>query len=165
MAVELAASGLTEVEHLILCATFARSPRPSLIRLSKYLPAAALMRLPFPRFILRPFVSGGRESVDALMDLWLQVKKRMPPEAILQRLHLINTIDVRQRLSRLTMPCLCIQAAHDRTVPAACLADFIGALPDLRVCRIEGPHFILQARPGRCLAAIEAFLGGGPAGT
>ncbi len=56
------------------------------------------------------------------------------------------------------VPCLYIQATSDRSVPSSSLLDFIEAVPDLRVKRIKGPHFILQARPRESLSAIRNFV-------
>jgi pimeloyl-[acyl-carrier protein] methyl ester esterase len=159
VAAALAGSGQINAGYVIFCATFARSPRPGWINASKHLPMTALLRLPFPSAILCPFVEGGRESVDILMDLWRRVRKIVPPDTLIHRLHLINTIDVRGWLPHLSMPCLYIQATGDRTVPPSCLLNFVITVPHLSVRRIKGPHFILQAQPRLCLAAIEDLLG------
>jgi pimeloyl-[acyl-carrier protein] methyl ester esterase len=159
IATALAGSGQINAGYVIFCATFARSPRPGWINASKHLPVTALLRLPFPSAVLRPFVEGGRESADVFIDLWRRVRKIVPPDILMHRLRLINTIDVRGWLPHLVMPCLYIQAAGDRTVPPACLLDFVKTVPNLSVRTIKGPHFILQARPRLCLAAIEDFIG------
>ncbi len=43
--------------------------------------------------------------------------------------------------------------------PPSSLFDFVESVPDLRVRRIRGPHFILQARPEASLKAIQDFVG------
>jgi pimeloyl-ACP methyl ester carboxylesterase len=158
VAVALVGSGRLRAKSLVLCATFARSPRPHLLRLSRHLPIAALLRLPFPYFLFKHIIAGGPAAARVLSDLWQRVKPMVPPEVLVHRLDVIRRVDVRPWLPRLTLPCLYIQATGDRTVPAGALMDFTQALPDLRVVRIDGPHFILQAQPRASLAAIAAFL-------
>jgi len=46
----------------------------------------------------------------------------------------------------------------DRIVPSSCLKDFSRGIPHLYVRKIDAPHFILQAEPQACLAAIDEFL-------
>jgi pimeloyl-[acyl-carrier protein] methyl ester esterase len=158
VAVALVGSGRLRAKCLVLCATFARSPRPHLLRLSRRLPVAALLRLPFPHFLFKHIIAGGPAATQVLADLWRRVKPKVPPEVLVHRLEVIRRVDVRPWLSQIKVPCLYIQATGDRTVPAGALLDFAQALPDLRAVRIQGPHFILQAQPQASLAAIEDFL-------
>ncbi len=158
VAVALLASGRLRAQCLILCTTFARAPRPRLLTLSRFLPLATLLRLPFPHLLFKHIVAGGPASVTLLADLWRQIRPKVSPKVLAHRLDLIRRLDVRPWLPRLTLPCLYIQATGDRTVPAKALLDFHQTLPNLHVARIEGPHFILQAQPQASLAAIESFL-------
>jgi pimeloyl-[acyl-carrier protein] methyl ester esterase len=159
VAVALAASGRLRASCLILCATFARSPRPVLLKLLFFLPLELILRLPMPRFLLKLVIEGGEKSTDLFLALWQRVKPLVPARTLIHRLRVIDRIDVRDRLPKLTIPCLYIQASGDRSVPASCLFDFTEAVSDLRVTRIKGPHFILQAEPDASLAAIQNFAG------
>ncbi len=156
-AAALIGSGRLQPGCLVLCATFARSPRPVLLKVLLRLPLAALLALPFPRFLFSLIVEGGDESARVLFDLWAKVKMIVPPRMLAHRLRLVNEVDVRLWLPGLSVPCCYIQATGDRTVPSSCLHDFM-VVPRLTVKRIRGPHFILQAQPGACLSAIKEFL-------
>lgn len=158
VAIMLVASGRIRARALILCATFARSPRPAMLRLAKCLPMAALLKLPWPRPILKYCIEGGETAVAVLLALWQRIKPMVSAQVLVQRLEVIRRMDVRPWLPRLAVPCLYIQATGDRTVPAGALGDFTAAVADLRVARIKGPHFILQARSRESLNAIESFL-------
>jgi pimeloyl-ACP methyl ester carboxylesterase len=158
VAVALVGSGKLKARCLILCSTFARPPRPVLLRAFRHLPMEMLLGLPLPRFIFRRVVAGGEEAADLFLALWQRVRALVPPVVLAHRLEVISRVDVREWLPRLTVPCLYIQAASDRSVPASCLHDFTLAVPDLRVKRIAGPHFILQAKPAACLQAIADFV-------
>ncbi len=158
VAIKLVGSGQLKAKCLILCSTFAKSPRPVLLEIIRYLPLEFLMRLPFPRFLFRHVVEGGEEATDLFVAMWQRVKALVPAKVLVHRLKIIRQVDVRQWLFKLTIPCLYIQATSDWSVPASCLFDFTEAIRDLRVRRIRGPHFILQARPQESLTAIQNFL-------
>lgn len=159
VALALVGSGQISPGCLVLCSTFARSPRPRALKALGLLPLKRLLGLPVPRPLLKHVVAGGAESADLLLGLWQRVRVMVPPEVLAHRLEMINRVDVREFLPGLSVPCLYIQAASDRAVPESALFDFMEAVPDLRVKRIPGPHFILQARPRESLDAIQRFAG------
>ena len=159
VAVALVASGQVKAKCLVLCATFARSPRPGLWKALSWPPVATLSRLPWPRWLLKHVIEGGEEATDLFLYMWRKIKAQVPSRIFAHRLELLSRVDVRLWLPRLTVPCLYIQAASDRSVPASALFDFMEQVSDLRVRRINGPHFILQMRPRECLAAIGDFVG------
>jgi pimeloyl-[acyl-carrier protein] methyl ester esterase len=159
VAIALVGSGHLKAKCLILCSTFAKSPRPVLLKILNYLPLELLLRLPFPRFLLKHVVEGGKKATDLFLAMWQRVKALVPAKTLVHRLKIISQVDVRGWLPELTIPCLYIQAASDRAVPASSLFDFTETITDLRVIRIKGPHFIFQAQPGESLAAIQNFVG------
>lgn len=159
VAIALVGSGQIKAKSLILCSTFAKSPRPVLLKLFSYLPLELLMRLSLPRFVFKHVIEGGEKATDLFLAMWQRVKALVPAKVLVYRLELINKVDVRGWLPKLTIPCFYIQATSDRSIPASSLFDFIEAVSDLRVKRIRGPHFILQAQPQACLSAIQNFIG------
>jgi pimeloyl-ACP methyl ester carboxylesterase len=159
VAVALAASGHVKAKCLILCSTFARSPRPRFWRMLSHLPLGALMKLPFPLFLFKHTVEGGAEAAHLFLAMWERVKVLVPAKVLAHRLLVMSQVDVRPWLPNLPIPCCYIQAASDRSVPSSALFDFIELVPDLRVKRIRGPHFILQAQPQASLSAIQDFVG------
>ncbi|MBN2107494.1 MAG: alpha/beta hydrolase [Deltaproteobacteria bacterium] len=158
VAVALIGSGLLKARCLILSATFARSPRPLVLKTLRCLPMEAVLQLPLPRFLLKRLTEGGEQPVDVFEDMLHRIRAMAPAKVLNHRLKVIGKTDVRQWLSKLTLPCLYIQASSDRAVPASALFDFTEAVADLRVVRIRGPHFILQAQPQESLAAIQNFM-------
>jgi pimeloyl-ACP methyl ester carboxylesterase len=158
VAVSLLASGRVKAKCLVLCATFASAPRPRLWRTLSYLPLAWLTKPPLPRILLQWVIEGGKETVDLFLAMWGRVKAQVPAKVLAHRLRIMSRVDVRVWLPKIAVPCLYLQATRDMSVPASALLDFSQQVPDLRVRRIKGPHFILQARPRECLAAIEDFL-------
>jgi pimeloyl-[acyl-carrier protein] methyl ester esterase len=159
VALALVGSGLINPACLVLCSTFARSPRPRMLKALGLLPMERMLKLPVPRMLLRLVVAGGAESADVLLGLWRRVRVMVSPEVLVHRLEMIRRVDVREFLPGLSIPCLYLRAASDRTVPESALFDFMEVVPDLRVRRIPGPHFILQARPRESLETIQHFAG------
>ncbi len=158
VAVALVGSGQLKAKCLILCSTFARSPRPVLLKVLSYLPLEVFSRLPFPRCILKHVIEGGEETTDLFLAMWHRVKAQVPAKTLVHRVKVISQVDVREWLPKVTIPCCYIQATSDRCVPTSSLFDFIELVPDLRVKRIRGPHFILQAQPQASLSAIQNFI-------
>jgi pimeloyl-ACP methyl ester carboxylesterase len=66
-------------------------------------------------------------------------------------------VDVRGQLANILVPVLYLQATRDRVVPVAALAEIQRIVPEMEVARIDGPHFLLQARPGPCAERMAVF--------
>src|SRR5512143_2503091 len=158
VAIALVGSGQLKAKCLVLCSTFARSPKPVLLKTLEYLPLESLIQLPIPRFVFKHMVEGGEEAADLFLGLWERVKAVVQAKVLVHRLKVISQVDVRGWLPKITVPCCYIQATGDRSVPESSLFDFIELVPDLRVVRIRGPHFILQSQPQASLTAIQDFV-------
>lgn len=158
VAIALIGSGQLKAKCLILCSTFAKSPRPVFLKLLSYLPLEFLTKIPPPRFLLKHVIEGGEEATDLFLAIWERVKTMVPARILVHRLKIIRQVDVRRWLPNLAIPCLYIQATSDRVVPASSLFDFTETMFDLRVTRIKGPHFILQAQPLASITAIQNFV-------
>jgi pimeloyl-[acyl-carrier protein] methyl ester esterase len=70
----------------------------------------------------------------------------------------VLSVDVRSQLAGTGVPVLYLQATRDSVVPGAALADMQRVLPGIHVARIDGPHFLLQARPAPCSKQEVAFV-------
>jgi len=157
VAVRMIASGRVRAQALVLCATFARSPHPLIWRAARFFRLPFFIRSDMPEFILR-FIFANERNVAALLPLWKEVHADVPAHVMAQRLALINDLDVRPDLQKLKLPCLYLQATDDRIVPPRCLTDFEERIPHLQIRKIKAPHFMLQAEPQDCLAAVDEFL-------
>lgn len=155
-AIQLIASGQVKAKSLILCATFARPPRPVLFRISRFFGLPKLIRPVMPQHFFRIFL--GKEYMQTLIPLWEKVHRGVSPHVLNHRLGIINSVNVTKWLEKLSVPCCYLQANNDRVIPASCLADIEKGITGLVTKKINGPHFILQAEPQACLQAIEEFL-------
>jgi pimeloyl-ACP methyl ester carboxylesterase len=65
--------------------------------------------------------------------------------------------DVSALLPRVDVPVLYLRASEDQLVPRT-ISDELTAIPSIRFVEIEGPHFLLQARPSAAAAHVHGFL-------
>jgi len=157
IAIQMIGSGRVKAKALILCATFAKSPRPIVWRLMRFLRLHLLIRPDMPKHFFKIVIGDDKLVVD-LLPLWKKVHADVPARVMDHRLKIINQVDVTKWLKKLDVPCCYLQATDDRVIPSSCLADFENCIPNLEIKRIKAPHFILQAQPQACLDAIEEFM-------
>lgn len=158
IAITLIGSGQVKAKGLILCSTFARSPRPLLIKVLGHLPLKVITRFLFRKSILKYAIEGDDTTLDLYLTMWKKVNLQVPTRILTHRLKLIDQTDVRRWLPNITIPCCYIRATHDIALPLSTLLDFTETIPDLRVRSIRGPHFILLAHPHASLMAIRDFI-------
>ena len=156
VAISLVASGRLKVKGLILCATFAKAPRRTILKMLSWLPLELGLKLPFQRVLLR-LILGDRKAIDTLFPIWRRLKTTVPARVLAHRVRLLSLIDVRHLLPELTIPCWYIQATEDRLLPSS-VFDFVQGIPHLVVKKVTGPHFILQAEPEASAAIINEFI-------
>jgi pimeloyl-[acyl-carrier protein] methyl ester esterase len=156
VAISLIASGRLKVKGLILCTTFAESPRRTTLKMLRWLPLELGLKLPFQSLLLRLMLRDNK-AIGTLFPIWQRLKATVPARALAHRMRLLSLIDVRHLLPKLTIPCWYIQATEDRLLPSSVL-DFVQAMPHLVVKKLTGPHFILQAEPEASAAIINEFV-------
>jgi len=139
------------VEAIVLVASFVRRPHPLLC----FLPVsmiAALARLAAFQPLLRIFCLGRdapEESVVALRS----VVRALPATVLSSRLALLRSLDESAALRSTRVRVLYLRARHDRLVRGSLSIDVSNATL-FREVVIDGPHFLLQARPSACREAI-----------
>ena len=157
VAIQMIGSGRVQAKALILCATFAKSPRPIVWRIISFLRLPLLIMPDMPKRFFK-IVIGEDKLIADLLPLWKKVHADVPARVMNHRLKIINGVDVTKWLTELPVPCCYLQAVNDRVVPSSCVEDIKKCAPLLEVKRINAPHFILQAQPQACLDAIEEFV-------
>jgi pimeloyl-ACP methyl ester carboxylesterase len=140
---------------LILCATFASSPRPVLSRWMDVLPS-----LP-PTESISPWamkqVALGRWSHPDLLETMGRALLRVKSDVLHSRLMSVHRADARLALAECRMPIQYWQATEDRLIPAAAFTRIRRIAPLVQLVRLEGPHAILQACPQLAVVALEKF--------
>lgn len=151
LAIHVAASRPSGLKGLVLCASFASSPRPWAR------PFAPLLSLPLPKppaSWLVPWMMGPHATPGWNQRLQSTVAS-LPASTVRARLAEVLRVDARSLLDRIECPVLYLQATQDRLVPDRCWRDIASRVPQARRVRLEGPHFILQHQPMRAADAIK----------
>jgi pimeloyl-ACP methyl ester carboxylesterase len=73
------------------------------------------------------------------------------------RLSAVLAVDTTASLCLIRLPVLYLRASEDRVVFSSASAVISKHLRGMKVVEIEGPHFLLQAKPRESAAAVRAF--------
>lgn len=144
------------VVGVVLVASFVRCPN-LLLRMLPSAALAAVIGKGANRMSLRAFCLGLDASAEQIGEL-AEAVGRLPPAVMRARFALLRTLDERKTLRSMDVPALHLRARRDRLVCATLAGD--GARSgSFRETPIDGPHFLLQARPRACRQAIDDWLG------
>jgi surfactin synthase thioesterase subunit len=111
------------------------------------------LKLTLPGWLVRYFCLG-KDATERQIDLFKKTVTEVAPKVLTERLRILATIDLRKKLKDIKVPCCYIQAKNDSLVSIIALKDFEEGLKNLKVHKVNGPHFILQAEPKACTEAI-----------
>lgn len=153
IAIELAARKPEGLIGLVLIASYARAPRSRALRwlagLQGVLPARKLPLWPVMSMLM------GRWSSPEWRARVRDAVRSVDADVMRARLQAAASTDVTAKIAAIDCPLMYLKASEDRLVKA----DSWRAIRDLSgnaVCiEIEGPHFLLQAKPQECAAAIK----------
>lgn len=154
IAINIAASKPTGLLGLILCASFARSPRPAL-SLSTGLLHLLPIRLPVS--ILSALLMG-KQSTRQLRQQLREALNLVRASVMRRRIRAVLKVDCIDRLRRVVVPALYLRATADRLVPRSAGDEFIANAPAGELIEIDAPHFLLQCQPVVAAAAITGFV-------
>ena len=143
VAIKVAASRPPYLAGLILCASFLVSPVPKWLR---FFVSAAVFRHGVSTALLHVFVlNGGTRR--AVVEEATAVVRSVAPAVLAARLRALLQVNVTEALRSCPAPILYIAPSKDRLVGARGLATIRRARPDVESVVLQGPHFLLQARP------------------
>lgn len=155
IAISLAAKHPNRIKGVILCCTFARSPRPSLSALEFLVAMAPIKQLPI---VFASAALLGRHATPELRTALRGALAMVPAAVIRERLKAVMSVDVSADLAKVSAPILYLRATEDRLVPKHA-SDIIKRLqPSTNIVEIVGPHCLLQAAPVICAEAIQEFM-------
>lgn len=154
VAIQVAATSPAGLMGVVLCATFARNPRPilrPLLGLTRLAPVRAAPMGLLSRCLL------GAAADASWAERIRQAMDKCSVAVLRARAREVLLVDVRSLLADIRVPVLYLQATKDWVVPAVALIEMQRVLPGIQVARIDGPHFLLQAKPGSCAEQIAMF--------
>lgn len=143
------------VRGVILCASFARAPRPDLApwRFAFRPPVVATIRA------LRraPALLGGYPT-DGMRRARAETWRRVGSGVLSSRARAAFAVDARPHLASCTAPVLYVASSRDRVVPAHNIDDVRAVAQHCEVVTIDGPHLALVTNPGPAAAHIAEFI-------
>jgi pimeloyl-ACP methyl ester carboxylesterase len=155
IAISIAASNPPGLLGLILCVTFARNPHPLLPLVCAILKPLPAWRL--PRFIQEPNIFGRFNSpyLRAKLD---EVRNRVSQKTLKARLEAVASVDVSDKLRRVTVPALYLRATNDRVVSGASSNYIRKVTPRIDLVEFDAPHLLPQTVPQAAKAEIANFV-------
>jgi pimeloyl-ACP methyl ester carboxylesterase len=152
IAIAVAAAAPPQLRGVVLVCSFAKAPMPQLLGVPvSYLP---LWRAPTR---LAAAVLLGRYAKPSIRERLSGAMRKVSAQAWRSRLHAVLSVDVTGQLSAVKVPMLYLRASRDRVVRRSAWHLINRLLPSAQLSELEGPHFLLQAKPVESAARIAAF--------
>lgn len=155
IAVSIAASRPPGLLGLVLCCSFARSPRPSLVLFRPLLAVAPVAALPLE---LISFFVLGRFSSPALRRSLAESLAQVSPSVLRARARAALSVDVSALLARVSVPVLYLRASEDRVVPESASQSVVALASAAKVVEFLAPHFLLQVLPSQVAVVVSEFM-------
>lgn len=154
LGIEIAAHNFQHLKAVIFVATFARAPHPIPSRVAKFL---ALVPLPAEVIakLSQRFVIGNYQTKEFAAE-YVTTLKKLPKRTVANKLSELLQTDKVGMLKRIEAPMAYIMAENDLLVPSNVSSDFKPFCDDF--IALEGPHFILQAKPYETAKLIIQFI-------
>ncbi|SRR6266487_1000588 len=155
IAVSLAASSPVGLRGVVLVCSFVRSPVavPRLLRVFLNMLPVWLVPVRMAAVVLL-----GRFRSPALCARLSSAMASVSPSMWRARIRAVLSADVTMHLSKVTVPVLYLRATEDRVVPRSASELISLSLPSVRMVELEGPHFMLQAKPAESVALVQGFM-------
>lgn len=158
VALALLAQGLPHTRGVLFVASFAEPPRPLMLRFASMMPWIGSVIRAAPSFFLRQFCLDKNAGAQELA-LLREALSAVSPGVIAHRLKLISE-DLYLGKIHFQIPCYYLQASQDYLVPSTAASWFQQHFEVCDVELMEGPHFLLQAKPQQCAEWVAKKLKG-----
>ena len=148
---ELLKQDITNMKGVIFVASFLSCPNRYLLPIAKILPIKALASAPLSQ-IGHKFLLLGQGASKALLSKFIKVTKSIPDHILKSRLAVMS----QQILPSATfdVPTVYIQALSDRLISPGKSRELINVFRNIEYIEIDGPHFLLQAKPKESSQAV-----------
>ena len=156
VALTLLASASTRIHGVIFVGAFAEPPRPLLLRMTPLLSPATGLARSIPSFLLRQYCLGRDATSEQLKSL-REAVGQVSPKVLAQRLALVASRHAFDNVPA-DLPSYYIRATGDQLVPASCGQWFQRRFAKCEVKELEGPHFLLQAKPRESAQLIMSLI-------
>lgn len=147
---------IPHLKGIIFVASFLSAPKRIIANFSSFLPLRFLAHLPFTGVVYRHFFLGKNAGKDEI-KLFKSAIDAAPSKTLKLRLKIIAQSKYDGFQS--SVPVVYISAAQDKLVHLEKRLEFVQAYTDVKFSELDGPHFILQAKPKESAAAIVEAVG------
>jgi pimeloyl-ACP methyl ester carboxylesterase len=152
---ELLKLNTTHMKGVIFVASFLSSPNKYLLPIAKLLPIKALASAPLSSIVYKSlFLEQGASK--ELLSKFVKVIKSIPEQVLKSRLEVMS----HQRLPQMTfdIPTIYIRALFDRLISPKKSQEVAYVFKHVEFVEIEGPHFILQAKPRETALLVNKLI-------
>lgn len=149
IAIAIAASPPPNLKRVVLVATFDHAPAPTFLA---PLVRAAMFRRPPPAFFIRWKMLGKHASKEDVAAVQGAIRD-VDATVLAGRLRSILKVDVRDKAKAIPLPVLSLRGSQDRLVSRPLSLSNSSWHEEV----IDGPHLLLQQRPGECAELIRHF--------
>jgi pimeloyl-[acyl-carrier protein] methyl ester esterase len=156
VALALLVNAPSRIQGVIFVGAFAEPPRPLLLRFAPLVSQSAALMRSTPSFMLRQFCLG-KDATAGDLNILRETVASVSPAVLAQRLALIGMRHSFGR-ARFDVPACYLRPSDDKLVPASAVKWFQQRFKKLAVEEIDGPHFLLQAKPRESARAIEKAM-------
>jgi pimeloyl-[acyl-carrier protein] methyl ester esterase len=143
------------LKGLVLCCSFARTPRRFALRLLKLLGSTPLKILP-DNILGRTLL--GRSSNAQLLNSLRASLAKVSGDALMARIKAMSTVDVSTKLQEIRVPILYLRAKRDSLVLRSSFLHIARMAPHVKLVELDGPHLLLQAVPSEAGPIVRDFL-------
>lgn len=157
IAIRIASRQPKLLTHLVLVATFLRSPLQPWLAPFGPLARPAFFARPPPALVVRALLAGW-DADASLVGTVRDAMTSLTPAVAAARARAARGADEGAALARVTVPTLWLRASADRLLRPGHVVDAVESIAAARVATVDGPHMILQRRPRERLDSIERFL-------
>lgn len=106
---------------------------------------------------IAPFLMGEFSSRSRRRNL-AQALAKVSSLTLRRRMLEVFEIDVANKLEKIQIPILYIQAENDRIVPASALKNICEHAKKLKIVKLRGPHLLLQTIPMEAATTVKKFI-------
>ncbi|WP_415715900.1 alpha/beta fold hydrolase [Roseibium sp.] len=155
IAAMIAKEGNSHLKGIVFVASFLSPPAPLLSRLACLLPLTAMINFPGSSLAIR-FLCLGMDATDQMVVLFKNVAGLVPSRALKSRLRELGKF--RLDFAQIATPAGQLVAKHDLLVGQRATESIVSVFPAIENHVLEGPHFLMQAKPERVADHIRRFV-------
>lgn len=154
IAISLAAGQPGNLAGLILCASFARNPRPVL---GSVLRLVVPILTGVPSWMIGSVMLNGFRTDELSRRLSLAITQ-VDHRVLNARFEAILNLDVTRQLDHVRTPSLCLRGTKDLLVPRQAAELIVSNRGNWRLVEFVAPHLMLQAVPREVAQIVKGFV-------